>query len=154
MGYKIICGGDILKKYRLGYQPYLAIILTFLIVMFIFKLGVFGFVAYILCTPLIILQLFNLIDIRFFIYIGIDGNGIVSKTLKVNNYIEWNNIQGVYSYDAGTFLYRYSIIITDTSKSIKISNWIKNSKELIKLVVSECKKRDIKIDPKIEKIIE
>ena len=39
-------------------------------------------------------------------------------------------------------------------KKINITNWTKNSKELIKIIVDECKKRDIRVDILVEKIIE
>jgi hypothetical protein len=93
-------------------------------------------------------------DIIFFIYILIDDKGITSKTLKINVFIEWDNIKSINIYDAGTSMYKNCIMIVDTSNSIKISNWTHNSKELIKIVVDECKKRDIKVELMVEKIVE
>ena len=39
-------------------------------------------------------------------------------------------------------------------KKTTVMNWYSGHKELLKIVVDECKKRDIKIDPQVEKIIE
>lgn len=46
------------------------------------------------------------------------------------------------------------MIIVGKDKKTTVINWIKHSDELIKIVVDECKKRNIKVDHMIEKIIE
>ncbi|MDD3224336.1 MAG: hypothetical protein PHX70_06490 [Clostridium sp.] len=46
------------------------------------------------------------------------------------------------------------IKVVSDCKEIKISNWTKNSKELIKIIVDQCKKRNIRAELIVEKIIE
>lgn len=142
-----------MKKYKLGYQPYLMTIICFFIFAFVFYTNVLGFFAYIICIPFIILQCVALIDVIFICCIIIDDNGISVRDLFENRYIEWNSIK-LLDKHYGNFIYRNWVSVLANNKKIQIYSWYKNSKELIKLLVDECKKRDIKIDPMVEKIIE
>ncbi len=145
-------GGVILKKYKFGYQPYLMVLVTTIISLPILFMGKFSVMWYLLCLPLLILEYLNIINILFFCYTSEDDNGITQKTLFSCKVIPWNYLS--ISINESFFMYKYSISIYGNDKKINITSWTKGSKELIKIILDECKKRDIKVDLMVEKIIE
>jgi hypothetical protein len=89
----------------------------------------------------------------FFCYTIVDNEGIKQYTLTKKNQISWSKTNFV-GLNIKFVLFKYSVAVCGNGKKINLTNWIKDSKELIKIIVDECKKRDIKIDPMVEKIIE
>jgi hypothetical protein len=143
----------ILKKFKSNYQPYLFIICTILILVPVLLWRELGFGRYVICVPLIIFQCLNAIEMIFFIYVGIEDKGITNKTFFSKKFIDWDKIYGVY-YNNATPLYKSSIKIVGDSVTFNVDSWTKDSKELIKIIVDECKKRNIKVELMVEKIIE
>ena len=149
-----------MKKYRLGYQIYLFALVIFLLLLPISLSPKFEGIWYVFCVPLIILNCIFLINAIFFTYKSIDDRGILLKNLFSNNFIEWGEISGVYDkreiYTAKSYiikyLFKYMVSIHGKYKKIMITNWTKDSKELIKIVIDECKKRDIEVDLMVEKM--
>lgn len=77
-----------MKKYKLGYQPYLFVVITFLISLPVLFMGDLRYMWYIFCIPAIIFEVVGLIDIAFFTYKCVDDKGILTKTFFVTNFIE------------------------------------------------------------------
>jgi hypothetical protein len=140
------------KKFRLGYQSYLLVILTALTAIPVFMSHMIGVVAYVIYVPLMLFQCLNTIEMMFS-YIGVDEKGITSKEFRKKKNVDWEKISGVYINNNNP-LFKYSINVLFNSESISIDSWTKNSKELIKIIVDECKKRNIKVELMVEKIVE
>jgi hypothetical protein len=111
-----------------------------------------GVVAYVIYVPLMLFQCLNTIEMMFS-YIGVDEKGITSKEFRKKKNVDWEKISGVYINNNNP-LFKYSINVLFNSESISIDSWTKNSKELIKIIVDECKKRNIKVELMVEKIVE
>jgi hypothetical protein len=137
----------------MGYQPYLFALVTFLISLPVLFMGDARYVWYIFCIPGFILECIGLIDIAFFTYKSVDDKGILTKTFSVTNFIEWDEVYGVY-FDGNNKFYKFVVVIQGKDKKTTVISWFKDYKELIKIVVDECKKRNIKVELMVEKIIE
>jgi|GEM_PF-2354856 len=148
-------GGESLKKYRLGYQIYLIGLVPFLASLpILFFAPLSG--KYFMCIfdiPLAIIACISLIDVAFFTYKTVNDKGILTKTFFVTNFIGWDEIYRI-DYDINNILYKYIVIIEGKDKKTTVSSWYKDDKELLKIVVAECKKRNIRVATMIEKIIE
>jgi hypothetical protein len=138
-----------MKKFKLGFKSYIFAILSIVILVPTLLWKELGFGRYILCCPLIILQCFNIVNAMFFIRTSVDDKGIGN----IKNFIEWDEIDCVYTND-GSYIYKHWVTIRSGSKKINVTSWFKDYKELIKIVVDECKKRNIKVELMVEKIIE
>jgi len=144
-----------LKKYRLGYQIYLIGLVPFLASSPILLFAPLP-LKYFMCTfdiPAAILVCIGLIDVAFFTYKTVNDKGILTKNFFTTNFIEWDEIYRI-DYDVNNILVKYNIIIEGNDKKTTVNNWYKDDKELLKIVVAECKKRNIRVAAMIEKIIE
>jgi hypothetical protein len=149
-----------LRKFKSGSIPYTVAILFFILFSYSMistilydKNNILGYLIYGFC---LIFSIFNLINIVFFISTSVNDKVIIQKDLFIKKSIYWDDISliGLVVSNVKFFLFRYSISIYGNGKKINITNWTKDSKELIKIIVAECKKRDIKVEQMIEKIIE
>ncbi|MDD3224332.1 MAG: hypothetical protein PHX70_06470 [Clostridium sp.] len=142
-----------MKKYKLGYIPYL-LILSSLIVMSILVVIFLGynFMWYFICIPIIIIQCISIINMFFLSYISVDKEGISQRTWIFRKFISRDSM--IIACDEQYFMFKYCVSIYGDGKKILIYNWTKNSKELIKIIIDECKTRDKKVEILVEKIIE
>jgi hypothetical protein len=139
------------KKFRQGWQLYI-FSGSFLAIVIISSLTDKGTLSTIIYTLCVICACITLIG-SFFTYDEVNEEGLLQKYLFFRSEIYWDSIDKV-MLNQKFLLFKYSISIYGNGKKINLTNWTKDSKELIKIIVDECKKRDIKVELMVEKIIE
>jgi hypothetical protein len=148
-----------LKKFKLSKITYLFVLLLGVCsgksLLSTFYYDNHNFLSYFIYSFCFICAFYGMINMAYF-YIGVDEKGITDKTLTSYKFISWDDIChiGLVVSNVKFFLFKYSISIHGNGKKVNITNWTHNSKELIKIIVAECKKRNIKVELMVEKIIE
>ncbi|MDD3224338.1 MAG: hypothetical protein PHX70_06500 [Clostridium sp.] len=142
-----------MKKFKANYQVYILFLITMLIIGHLFKYELHSNIDLIFYMALVIFEIYALIN-AMFSYTGVDDKGVIRKTLTSRKFISWDEVD-TFSFNVNKgVLLKYSVAVEGDYKQINISNWTKNSKELIKIIIDECKKRDKKVEILVEKIIE
>ena len=143
-----------MRKFRYSYKSAFLLIITVLVTAPILFIGKLIVIWYIFAAPVIIIQILCYLNIIFLSNIIVDEQGLTQKSWMFKKNIFWDDISFISNEKYPFFKYCISIHGNNNSKKILIYDWIKDSDELIKIVVDECKKRNIKVDHMIEKIIE
>ncbi|MDD3224335.1 MAG: hypothetical protein PHX70_06485 [Clostridium sp.] len=142
-----------MMKFKLSLRAYLFIIIIFICIAISYVYDKHTLFAYIVYSIFFIGLIYSFINVSYY-FILVDEKGILSKTLVKRKLISWDEVSE-FRFNANKgVLAKYSVTVRGNFKEINISNWTKNSKELIKIIIDECKKRDKKVDILVEKIIE
>ncbi|MDD3224334.1 MAG: hypothetical protein PHX70_06480 [Clostridium sp.] len=142
-----------MKKFKFNYQPYIISLFSILIIVCLYIFSNNKKADLVIYIIALLFELFIIINGMCF-YIGVSEKGIVSKNLRMNKFISWDKISKVVFNSNHSILTKVSISVIGSDEEITISTWHLHYKELIKIIVDECKKRDKRVDILVEKIIE
>ncbi|MDD3225185.1 MAG: hypothetical protein PHX70_10895 [Clostridium sp.] len=142
-----------MKKFKLSLRAYLFVIVIFICIAISYVYDKHTLFTYIVYSIFFIGLIYSFINVSYY-FILVNEKGILSRTLVKRKFISWDEVsEFCFNVNKGVLL-KYSVTVRGNFKEITISNWTKDSKELIKIIVDECKKRDKRVDILVEKIIE
>ena len=143
-----------MKKYKFTVYVYLLNILIII-------LGILSYfdkyrgLSHIDIIPIFIIgfALFNQVNIQFFSYTSVSDKCIIQKSLIRKIIIPWNEITYIVKQPSNIIV-RTSVGVIYNKKKMNITPWIKDYKELLRLIIAKCDSNNsIKIDPKVLEII-